>query len=116
MALTETYPTETATAEQVGAPPKGSVVTLDVNEIVNNFERVRSEGDYTTRNYLIDLRTDAFEGRHWESEPEEETDFQLVLNYVRNTILRFNAILAREPKPKVPIPGTGSSPEATSHI
>lgn len=82
---------------------------IDVNEIVANFEVARMSDGYSQRNYLIDIRTDAFEGAHWAKEPEDDSDYQLTFNYVRNIIFRFSAILARSPKPSVPIPGSGQT-------
>jgi hypothetical protein len=81
-------------------------------EIVTKF--LSTQMAYGGRNALLQRRQELFEGHHWASDPEDEMDFQLVLNYCRNVVLRNAAIMSRSPRPRVPVPsgpGVGTQQE-----
>lgn len=66
---------------------------------------------YTTRNVDIEGYISFFDGEHWtqsEEEAEEETQFQLVFNFCRATVMKYAAILSKLPRISVPMASAAS--------
>lgn len=83
-----------------------------IHQYVTEFRGL--EADYGERNSLMEYRMRLYEGQHWISEIEEDTEMQLVLNYLRNVVLRMTATLANTAKVTIPVTGEPDSDDARS--
>jgi hypothetical protein len=92
-------------------PEDGRVAEEKVGEVISDF-LLRQSYYSSPRNAAIDFRTSLFDGEHWNAPPEDDTEYQLVFNYLRNVVLRFAATFSRQPKPRVPSPTASVSPES----
>lgn len=95
---------ETYTTPEVGtvASDEGRASPPTTEDIFEKF--LLLQAGYSGRNGTLSGFSNLFGGDQWSGDAEDDTSYQLTMNYLRNVCLRFAAILSRSPKPSVPIP------------